>query len=961
MGGAGLPLAPQVSELPLRFGLAQSSGPRSRGRPRDRGVTHSCTNPERASDGTGTAVAESLVTLSPSASINSLECKPRDDRWHDVSRHALNKAALQILLRYLRAFCDDDQVALVSLRSALAGSVADPDGLLGLIGGYLVDPETGGWRPLPQLRRLCREWGLSVPKNASWWPDLWAHTRLCLAEQDRPIGHSESWLAEQADGLFPAIAFPSLPVGEYPYWALRLAQSQQFKQTLSTGQRPGEPLAACAYDLTYDPVARAEFLDELDRFRARMSNAGRMARALDYGALIEFFSKMMRRPGCRADAAVLLFRALKAAVYHRAVVYLDRCGPEYRVLLQRLEIRLGATKEIPELTEAPALAVWLHVHDSWIEPVTSWAPLVHGLYRPSSWVDHLRVPSDVETAQARRLAVLFELAFADVAPDPGRGLSDLEAPLADLLPQALLQLLACDQEAGDQLIMANDILNELGSVEEDPTTAPWQLIRLTSRLARPDLQPQRRTAQHSSPNGAAVGTADLVDELRAWLNTRRNDRAPLWVTDADRVFDYAAALSASNDRDRHALMRRFTELLLAGARQDDRYPDEIQGMMDSLNPLVFSLASTGDEGLESMLAPTMRYLLLDSNRDPGPYASLLLRAITIVHSKHHRYTHAEQWLGTAWRWVRPSLNLEVGSAGFVKKREAAQQVALQASGMYMRMLEFRLADPAHRRATPSRADVTWRELRLLAKLGLGSAGFALNELTKIDEVFELPERRSRAQASSKAWLVNTRCMYMRGLLLQATLEAVEADRCGTGELYERWERERMQVFLNAVPLLYREATSRPLSQTYLNELTRIALHYAFLSGMKLLPPGAGPTPLPPHLKAPKAWPGPNGRVEYRFDVHRATQDLLDQGHDAGILASIAHPEVRAALARRSRPRPIRDSGVEDSPYQEWLETEERIDKLRRAIRLDRMPQGVGAVAAERWQMGQDWASWRWTM
>ena len=128
MGGAGLPLAPQVSELPLRFGLAQSSGPRSRGRPRDRGVTHSCTNPERASDGTGTAVAESLVTLSPSASINSLECKPRDDRWHDVSRHALNKAALQILLRYLRAFCDDDQVALVSLRSALAGSVATQTG-----------------------------------------------------------------------------------------------------------------------------------------------------------------------------------------------------------------------------------------------------------------------------------------------------------------------------------------------------------------------------------------------------------------------------------------------------------------------------------------------------------------------------------------------------------------------------------------------------------------------------------------------------------------------------------------------------------------------------------------------------------------------------------------------------------------------------------------------------------------
>lgn len=877
--------------------------------------------------------------------------------------HTLNKDTLQILLRYLRAFCDDDRAALLSLRSDLAKSAADSARALGLLGGYLVEPETGEWRSLAQQRRLCREWSVKVPADAVWWPALWSDTRLCLPEQDHPVSSGTSWLTGQVDGLFPALASTSLPVGEYPYWALRPVRSQQFRLDLDAGQRPSEPLAACAYDLIDDSVARAEFIDELDRFRARLNNAGRMARALDYAALIEYFSAMMHGRNSRVDAATLLFRALKAAVYHRAAVYLDRYSPDHHALLQRLEVRLGNTGEIPELIEAPALAVWLHVHDAWIEPVTSWAPLVEGLYRPSSWADHLRVPPDVESAQARRLAVLFELAFADVAPDPERGLSEVEAPLADLLPEALLQLLACDQEAGDQLIMAKDILNDLGGIETGWDTPPRELIRLTHRQISPYPELQHDTVEPNSSMNVATGrTADLVGDLKEKLEAQHGDRTLLWVTDADRVFEFVQALSASKDAERNDLMRRFAQLLLTSARHEDRYPEEIQGMMDSLNPLIFALASTGDEGLESMIAPTMRYLLTAGpNRDPGPYAALLLRAITIVHSKHHRYEHAEQWLGTAWRVIRPTLNTEVDSEGFIKKREAAQQVALQASGMYMRIMEFRLADPAHRRASGARAEAAWRELRLLARLGLGAVGFALNELTMINDVFGLLDQPSRTQASSNAWSVHTRCMYIRALLLQATLEAVEADRRGTGELHRQWERERMRVFLDAVPLLYAEATHWPLTQNNINELTRAALHYAFLSGMSFLQPSAGPTPLPRHLTAARMQPGPDGTAEPRFDVDGATQYLLDQGHDAGILASITHPEVHAALERRSRPFPATDGRGGNSPYRLWLETEEQIDKLRRAIRLERRPQGVGVVAAQRWQMGQDWASWRWTM
>jgi len=202
-------------------------------------------------------------------------------------------------------------------------------------------------------------------------------------------------------------------------------------------------------------------------------------------------------------------------------------------------------------------------------------------------------------------------------------------------------------------------------------------------------------------------------------------------------------------------------------------------------------------------------------------------------------------------------------------------------------------------------------------------------------------------------------MYMRALLLRATLEAVEADRRGVGEPHRQWERGRVRVFLDAVPLLYTEATRWKLTQNNINELTRTALHYAFLSGMNFLEPSAGPTPLPPHLRAPRVWPGHTGMAELRFDVDATTQYLLNQGHDAGILASITHPEVRAALERRSQPTPAAGRRVEDSPYRLWLETEERIDELRRGIRLERMPRGVGVVTAERWQMDQDWANWRW--
>jgi hypothetical protein len=152
-------------------------------------------------------------------------------------------------------------------------------------------------------------------------------------------------------------------------------------------------------------------------------------------------------------------------------------------------------------------------------------------------------------------------------------------------------------------------------------------------------------------------------------------------------------------------------------------------------------------------------------------------------------------------------------------------------------------------------------------------------------------------------------------------------------------------------------------------LTRVSMHYAFLTGMKFLgPKTAGPNKLPPHLVRPVIAPGPTGDGEPRFDLARATAHLLDEGHDAGVLACIAHPEVRAALDSRSRPvqprrpadtsRPSYRAGP-DSPYLSWLKGEEQIARLRRKLRLDLMPRRAESFTTARSSMRQDWGNWRW--
>jgi hypothetical protein len=132
-------------------------------------------------------------------------------------------------------------------------------------------------------------------------------------------------------------------------------------------------------------------------------------------------------------------------------------------------------------------------------------------------------------------------------------------------------------------------------------------------------------------------------------------------------------------------------------------------------------------------------------------------------------------------------------------------------------------------------------------------------------------------------------------------------------------------------VLYAETTVGGLPANFVNELTRIALHYAFLTGQRFLRP-TRQDGLPEHLARPvpgSAYDGSPGRL----DVVGASQHLMDQGHNAGILASITYPMVKRVLQKRGIPSEVRDGswGRRDVPpsYREWLREGDVAVKLRR--------------------------------
>jgi hypothetical protein len=135
-----------------------------------------------------------------------------------------------------------------------------------------------------------------------------------------------------------------------------------------------------------------------------------------------------------------------------------------------------------------------------------------------------------------------------------------------------------------------------------------------------------------------------------------------------------------------------------------------------------------------------------------------------------------------------------------------------------------------------------------------------------------------------------------------------------------------------------------------NELTRSAMHYAFMSGMRPLhPDDDSPAPLPRHLSGGIPRRGADGRSYYDFDLDEATNQLLRWDNNAGILACISMKEVRAVLERRSIPADVlRERGLgrealrDTSPYRQWVRRDSQLSKLLSRNLTADMARHVGA-------------------
>lgn len=640
-------------------------------------------------------------------------------------------------------------------------------------------------------------------------------------------------------------------------------------------------------------------------------------------------------PGRRVIVGTALFRAWKLATYCRVAQYLDIRYPGWRdperwnILLplgdgKRLHVM--ATEPLPGpapgetshlLERLPVPALWVALWDQWVEPFDCAFRDLVPLVERGPVLRGMMPENRGNSGVAAKFAALVELAAADIRP-----------PLETTPVRSIAQWTPAQRLFLTAVAVTVDYAEAADELRQALAPKPaWKPPR------------QRISALGKSPNPASpVQTQQelrrrddtLIDNLERKLGYQNSEvnrgrpaakAAKEHFSDADELHEWAVALRRHPDKDvRLGLTRKLIVPLTERVRDLGDDDAAIADIMNSIQMLSFDTSTLAPEETEGLFLPMIASLPYGRG---GPFVANVLRAIAIQHSKAHRYPDAQRWILWAQQWLdaRREIGLYRQSDDELKQlHDARHQVTLQAAGLYLRITEWLLSHPKYAvRGGYDRARAL-RRLSQFATHALTCAGDAYRELAEIQYNFPLPDTKTKKRAATRAWVTNTSCMYMRALLLRATLHLVEAD---SGYLVAdaQLEAKRSALALrDYVPILYRETTTKVLPANFVNELTRIALHYAFLTGHRFLPPG-DPATLPAHLARPA--PGITDADSVGLlDLKAASAYLISQGHDAGILASIRYEPAKVVLQKNSIPAEVRDGphGRRERPfsYQEWL-------------------------------------------
>jgi hypothetical protein len=797
------------------------------------------------------------------------------------------------------------------------------------IGGYLVDPETGAWRRLPEIRRAIREWQrLLDPAAAEALADVMAEDEIA-ALLDRLAPH------------VPVAPATRVSSGEFPYWSVEPATARQLHDRLESIKQSDQrrlrtpaldPVADRVAAIVFDDHERAAFADACKRHINAPGKFLSTGRSTYFLGCLQTRADTPERVARLIAAAELVHRAVRLAVYWRTFEYLETQFPGW---LDRLNVKvpLGAERQFDALRRGQArhhvdgaltsqlvadyqvpvrwIGAWWH----WVEQFDFRLIEKFPQYRqgPAAWEElALLLPADVHAE--RELAALFELAFDDVWPEP--------AGTQPIVWRALTLLLFYEEYAKEVFAL------------RAPADRMERLKRATIPIAKraerrgPNGGEPRKEAgaaangQKSKPAKPTADLGDLDERLTFLARQPRALKLAQEFSDIGQVHAWAAALrqdASERRRDRTIGLSKAIRYVLR--RVEGPETDLIMGLIDSAQMLSFDTTSLAPHLTDELFIPLLEAI---PRGVLPPLAANIWRSVAIQYSKVHEYAQAQSFLYHA---VDTLIEAATEARNGADERtetnliEATQQVSLQSTGLHCRILEMLLSHPVLQHMDSQREiDEEMSRMRLIARAAVVAGGHAYTTLNKVKDIFQLPEVKQQTRAATQSWEVNTRCMYMRALLLLGTLEAADGES-GHGSRAEA--KQRMLQLVEAVPQIYRETTSFPLANLP-NEVTRIAMHYAFLRGMRFMEPGRT-TGLPPHLVRPMKVDVADQTGCGVFDVQAATAYLEGNNNDAGILGNITCVPVRRALAYHSHPH--EQSRLMN--YEKWLREQKSLEKLRR--------------------------------
>jgi hypothetical protein len=840
-------------------------------------------------------------------------------------------------------------------QSLVNGTAAGPDGTLiapsdqmGAFGGYVVDSQSGEWLRLGPLRE--RVLALLKPEQSP--PGAWLARNRCpgLLTPERHARYAtvpepeDSLLDRLLNGL-PPMACERWPSSRYAYWQLRI-----------TDAKPCDPLKWRAQQIVYDTRAHANFI----RLLRNRGPSGDAMQDLERDGLFDYFTDFLERAGHHPSAIAIVYRALRAATYRRVGQYLDCIAPGSRQRALEADLRMGDDyfTQVDELVE-PLVIAWLSVENYWLDDIREdravLMPLIGRQARPGRAVE--------APARSPQLAALFEIAYDDIEPRTDRVWAPLETAAGHMVVDCLFEILWVDDEAAARLDGAV-LLKDHPIPAQANGTRLFAVAEPPPRLSPDPMLGEERGGEGSDRAAASRATrrqAEVVGILRELVEAPPGQRSTRWLQQTEFVHEAAATLRSGIGLTLPEVYRIGADLarhVVYDIKTDACHPDDLVHHVDILSMLGIVLCDAKDQHLDALYRPALRRLRMRSKEDRISFALLptLERSITIMHSKDNNFRDAEDQLLQAFEYLDYVLRTTSrdDESAYTNAREAAQQLALQASGMYMRLTELYLAEPVLLREFPP--EERWRILRETCWLGLKSSAYAYQELKYIENTFSLPDQKVMSRSATKRWHINTRCMHMRGLLLEAMLNAVDVDRAPE-HLRPALEQGTVRALVDAVPEVFRETTSFDVNFTswgsnspaMVNELTRTAMHYAFMTGMRPLRPGASPAPLPPHLTNGIPRWGADGRTYYDFDLNGATDQLLRWANNAGILACISLPEVSAVLERRSTPADVlretsqgREALRRSSPYRQWVSQDPQLRRLLSRTLTADMARHVGS-------------------